>query len=339
MSGKNRSFAADLAGAIDPIPESGDRPARLGMGVLAGRGNRLAEVAGGSVQTKVQEFVDPGRCRMWANHNREYAGLSVERCHDLIESLKAQGKQEMAAIVRRVRDDPAYDFEVVCGARRHWSISWLRRNNYPEFRFLIEVRELSDEEAFRLGDLENRARDDITDLERSRDYLKALPLHYGGRQDVMAERLRVSTSWLSRYLDLARLPEELVQAFASPHDLRIRHIVSLKPLLKPEHKRDLVLAAAASLAARRRGGESVPSAAPEVIRCLEAASKPPAMSGAPKKSGKPQSEVIMSGAGMPIITIERRDRRTVTLKLAHGKGASREDAETAFKTLMEKLWG
>jgi ParB family transcriptional regulator, chromosome partitioning protein len=65
MSGKNKLFAAGLAGAIDPAPETPARPSRLGMGVLAGRGNRLAEVAGGGVQTRVHEQVDPARCRMW----------------------------------------------------------------------------------------------------------------------------------------------------------------------------------------------------------------------------------------------------------------------------------
>src|SRR3546814_15140148 len=89
---------------------------------------------------------------MWAGHNREYALLNEERCADLIESIKAQGRQEMPAIVRRVRGEPDYDFEVICGARRHWSISWLRSHNYPDFRFLVDISELSDEEAFRIAD-------------------------------------------------------------------------------------------------------------------------------------------------------------------------------------------
>ena len=71
----------------------------------------------------------------------------------------------MPATVRRVRDDPEFDFEVISGARRHWTVSWLRTHNYSDFRFLIEVRELTDEEAFRFADLENRAREDLTDLE------------------------------------------------------------------------------------------------------------------------------------------------------------------------------
>ena len=64
------------------------------------------------------------------------------------------------------------------------------------------MREIGDEEAFRLADLENRARDDLPDFERAKDYLRALSAYYEGRQKTMAERLKVSESWLTRYLDL-----------------------------------------------------------------------------------------------------------------------------------------
>jgi ParB family transcriptional regulator, chromosome partitioning protein len=338
MSGKNKLFAAGLAGAIDPAPEPSARPSRLGTGVLAGRGNRLAEVAGGGLQTRVQELVDPVRCRMWEGHNREYDALSEERCHDLIESLKAQGKQEVPAIVRRVRNSDDYDFEVVCGARRHWSVSWLRAHNYPEFRFLVEVRELSDEEAFRLGDLENRAREDISDLERSRDYLRALPIYYDDHQGRMAERLNVTTSWLSRYLDLARLPGELTQAFASPHDLRIRHIVSLKPLLKPDDRRDRVFAEARRLSEARAAGEPIPGNAPDVIRLLTSAGEAPKKTGAPKKAGKAQPELLHGGSATPVIRVDKRDRKSVTLTVLHKGGATRAEAEAAFRELADQLW-
>ena len=120
MSAKNRSFAADLAGAIEAPDDPPARPSRLGMGVLAGRSTRLAELATGALVNRATELVDPARCRMWHGHNRDYAALSEERCRDLIDSLKAQGKQEMPALVRRVRDDPDHDFEVISGARRHW---------------------------------------------------------------------------------------------------------------------------------------------------------------------------------------------------------------------------
>ena len=74
-------------------------------------------------QGKDPQLVDPARCRMWARHNRDYDLLDEASCADLLESLRAQGEQEFPAIVRRVEDDPAFDYEVICGARRHWAVS------------------------------------------------------------------------------------------------------------------------------------------------------------------------------------------------------------------------
>lgn len=104
----------------------------------------------------------------------------------------------------RAGDGPR--FEVICGARRHFAVSWLRANNYPQFRYLVEERALTDEEAFRLADIENRDREDLSDYERAVDYAQALERYYGGRQKTMATRLEVSEAWLSRYLQLAKLP-------------------------------------------------------------------------------------------------------------------------------------
>lgn len=336
MSKKNANFAADLVAGIDPAPQA-PAPRRPGIGasVLAGRESRLAELATGSVVARTHELVDPARCRMWAGHNREYGLLNEERCADLIESIKAQGKQEIPAIVRRVKDDPNFDFEVICGARRHWAISWLRAHNYPDFRFLVDIRSITDEEAFRLADLENRARDDLTDLERARDYLRALDAYYDGRQKVMAERINVTESWLSRYLDLARLPVELMGAFAVPQDLRIKHITAIKPLLKPEDRRQRVFAEAAQIA-DRQADRAVPMPVPEVIRALALAADPPRRSGAPKKSGRP--ETIMSEGGSPLLKVETMDRKGLKLTLLPHAGGTRAEAETALKALLDQHW-
>jgi ParB family chromosome partitioning protein len=335
MSRKNASFAADLAAGILPAEDAAPRRTSIGAGVLTGRENRLSELASGSVVTRTHELVDPARCRMWEGHNRDYALLTEERCADLIESIKAQGRQEMPAIVRRVRDDPVFDFEVICGARRHWSISWLRGHNYPDFRFLIDVRSLSDEEAFRLADIENRARDDLSDLERARDYLRALGTYYDGRQKVMAERINVTESWLSRYLDLARLPAELMVAFANAQDLRIKHVTALKPLLKPDDRKERVFAEAGRIAsARVEGAPAEP--VPDIIRALARAADAPKRSGSPKRSGK--GEVITSSAGRPLVRVDSKDRKGMRLTLLLHSGGSRQEAEAALAAILDAHW-
>lgn len=336
MSKKNASFAADLMAGIEPASKA-ESPRRPGIGasVLAGRESRLAELANGGAVSRTHELVDPSRCRMWAGHNREYALLNEDRCADLIESIKAQGKQEMPAIVRRVKDDPKVDYEVICGARRHWTISWLRANNYPDFRFLIDVRNLTDEEAFRLADIENRARDDLADLERARDYLRALNAYYGGRQKAMAERINVSESWLSRYLDLARLPDEIMSAFPRPQDLRIKHVTAIKPLLKPDDRKKRVFAEAARIA-EREGEGGQPTPVPDIIRILAKAADAPKKSGSPKRSGK--AETVYSDTGKPLFKVEMIDRKGIKLTLLTRGGGARAEAEVALRALLDQHW-
>jgi ParB family transcriptional regulator, chromosome partitioning protein len=336
MSRKNSGFAADLAAGIDFTDEATmPRRPSIASNVLTGRSNRLADLASGAIINRTHELVDPARCRMWAGHNRDYSLLNEERCADLIESIKAQGRQEIPAIVRRLSGDDGYDFEVICGARRHWSVSWLRAHNYPDFKFLVDVREIGDEEAFRLADIENRARDDLTDLERARDYLRALTAYYDGRQKTMAERLKVSESWLTRYLDLARLPEELTQAFSNPQELGIRNAIALKGLLKPAERRERAFLEAGRLAAEReRTGETM--SVIEVIKALTNAADPPKKSGSPKRSGMP--ETVVSPAGKPVLRIEGADRKGVRITLLSRSGATREEADDAIRAVLDQHW-
>lgn len=236
------------------------------------RSNALAET--GEREEKTLRWVDPAQCVMWERHNREYALLTEHTCSDLIASIKAQGRQEFPAIVRR-KDE---GYEVICGARRHFAVSWLRANNYPQFRYLVDVRDLTDEEAFRLADIENRDREDISDFERARDYAQALEAYYGGRQKAMAERLEVSEGWLSRYLQLAKLPPEIMAAYASLREVKELHARTLRPLLTNPKTRDAVVQVAARLAeeqAQARAGQGNAIGAAQVVARLKAAASEP----------------------------------------------------------------
>ena len=156
MSKRHDAIFDDVLKGLDGTPEATDR---AGARFLR-RTNALAETA--SREEKTLLWVDPEDCVMWEGHNRAYRLLTEENCRDLIDSMRAQGRQEFPAIVRKRAEGAPY--EVICGARRHFAVTWLRANNYPQFRYLIEVRDLTDEEAFRLADLENRDRADLSDF-------------------------------------------------------------------------------------------------------------------------------------------------------------------------------
>ena len=268
------------------------------------RSNALADA--GAREEKVLRWVDPALCIMWAGHNRAYELLNEDNCRDLIDSIKSQGQQEFPAIVRRLKGGGT-EYEVICGARRHFAISWLRAHNYPQFRYLVEVRDLTDEQAFRLADVENRDREDISDFERARDYAAALDQYYGGRQKTMAERLEVSEGWLSRYLALARLPAAVVAAYASIRDIKELHARVLKPLLADPKLAPAVLSAADALAeaqAAARAGQGGAVEAAQVLARLKAATL------APKRIPKPAAVFggLDEGSG---ITLHKRGTKVV----------------------------
>lgn len=289
--------------AADPAPADD----RAGTRFLK-RSNALAEA--GTREEKVLRWVDPAQCVMWDRHNRAYELLTEDNCRDLIDSIKAQGQQEFPAIVRR-REGPGAEYEVICGARRHFAVSWLRAHNYPQFRYLIEVRDLTDEEAFRLADIENRDREDLSDYERARDYANALDLYYGGRQKTMAERLEVSEAWLSRYLQLARLPEAVVAAWPSIREVKELHARALKPLLADDDAAERVQQEASVIASEQaaaRAGQGAAVPGPKVLARLKAAGEGPRPSRpatvfrrAPEESG-----VVMKKRGHKI-TLEFSD--------------------------------
>lgn len=232
MSKKQSDYLAALlsdAAAPPPVATVATQPAnrappttpKPAMTLLA-RDSALGRVANGEVKQVTQLLLDPARVRVWQGNARHQPSLSYDACQDLIEAILAEGGQKVPAIVRRVTDDPAIDYEVIAGSRRHWAISWLRANNYPEMMFLAQVYALDDEAAFRISDIENRARKDVSDFERARSYLAAIDLHYGGKQVRMAERLRLSKGWLSKMLTVATLPDWIVTAFASPADIQLK---------------------------------------------------------------------------------------------------------------------
>ncbi len=92
---------------------------------------------------------------------------------------------------------------------------------------LAEVRDIDDEAAFRLADLENRARQDITEFERAKNYAAALPMHYDGKQTKMAERLNISKGLLSKMIAFANISDKIMVAFAVPGELSLRQGYSL----------------------------------------------------------------------------------------------------------------
>lgn len=310
------SQALEKRQANTPDPGAGGDNANLSTRMSA-----LGSALGSDTKVQTQRLIDPARCRIWEGNARIYDQLTLAQCQDLIDNLIAEGGQKIPAIVRPVRGDANVDYEVICGARRHWSISWLRAHNYPEMKFLVAVQDMDDETAFRLQDLENRERQDISDYERARSYALALESYYDGQQHAMAKRLNVSESWLSRYLTMARLPEEVLAAFGDRRLVNITAAAEIAPLLKTEKSRAAVLAAAAELAAEqaRLAAEGKPFLPVATVRTRLK------KSAAAPKAAKAGPETVTLPNGRPILRFTRPGRGgAFQIQVLPGHGASKD---------------
>lgn len=286
-------------------------------GVLGRRMESNKELAKGHRVRKLQYMVDPGKCRLWSQHNRQYDLLNEVRCADLIEGFKSTGKQEFPVIVRKVEEEGSeYEYEVICGARRHWTATYLG------WELLIEIRELGDEEAFRLADIENRDRVDISDYERAVDYKNALNAYYSNQKQ-MAERLEVSIDWLSRFLSLADLPDEIVKAYRDITEIKVRHYRDLAPALKREATKKKVIEAAKKLHGKNFDGK-------QVITALKAAIEEPR----PKKSLLASYE---TSAGTKMLSVSKKGKGGLSIEIE--SGASKDELKKALNIIIEELYG
>jgi ParB family transcriptional regulator, chromosome partitioning protein len=327
MSKGNRGFSELLTTGLDESVEIEDQsPSKA---IMASRSETLARIATGKVVTDKTEFVDPARCRPWRLHNRDLDHLNEESCRDLIDAFLSAKKQRIPAIVRRLTDDPDHDYEIVAGVRRWWTVNWLRQHNHPEFDYLVTIQNIGDEEAFRVSDIENRSRKDITDWERAHEYLRAMQEFYNNSQAEMADHLNISRSWVSRLIDVARIPDEIVMAFADRHDITVRIARDLKPLAGNPQSLKLMRDCATELVRQRGEGGEVLSGPETAKRLLQATIKP-----VKDKGAKVAVKELSSRAGKPMLSYAAGANGALTLKILPKSGASTEELMKAIEKLI-----
>lgn len=336
MTNRRNEITAAIAAQIDEAATAAAARELPKGDVLVSRTKAIAAFADNTVYEKF-ELIDPALCRPSPENARVYEDLNFENCSDLIDSLKAEGKQRFPAIVRPTGDE-AQPYEIIAGMRRHFAVSWLRNNHYPDFQYLVHVQKLDDETAFRLSDIENRARHDITDLERARSYADALVRHYGNSQTVMAERLNIAGKTLRRYLDLAELDPVFISALGGKEMAKVSHARELKPeLLKSINKRTAMTELAADIAEQQKSlaEEGKPLIAPvEVIRKLKAATS------TQSKRTDLQPIRVTSAQGATLFEYVAPTSRTgFSLKIPAKREGDVQELKDAVLQLLDKLYG
>lgn len=348
--GKRRSLLANAIESIGTTPAPADasptpagneavapQPARASEehatpSFLERRGMAFDEIARTVKRPTIR--LKPSECSIWPGNARDYAALSYERCQSLIDSIREEGCNREPVVVRRTpnADRP---YELIVGTRRHFSVSWLNANTHSEIDLIARIEGLDDEAAFRLADIENREREDVTDLERARNYLHAVDAYYNGVRVRMAERLAIPRQNLHNLLQLAELPDEVIAAFAEPGDIKIRHGMRLSPLLKDPAQRDAILDAARELAAEQQalrdsGEDKIEgSKVCERLAAAQATRKPK-----PTATAKP---VICSANGQEIGAIIADTRaKGITICIKPNGSAEVDEILEALRPVIEK---
>jgi ParB family chromosome partitioning protein len=204
--------------------------------------NRNSHVTPRSSATAVH--VDPFRCRVWELHDRLEDYLTEKSCCEEIESFAKHG-QIVAALGRRLKQDPGFDVEIICGARRLFAARHLNRP------LLVELRELTDLEALIAMDLENRQRKDVSPYERGISYAKWLRKGFFQSQEELARVVQVSASQVSRLLKIARLPAVVLSAFEQPTQVQENWGLELYEAWEDASRRELLTRRARALAGTR----------------------------------------------------------------------------------------
>jgi len=160
-----------------------------------------------------RRLISPFRCRVWTQHSRPEEQLTEYACKSLRESIARNG-QHQPALGRLVADDPAYDVEIICGARRHAAAIALSRD------LIVELRTITDAEAFVAMYEENCEREDDSPYTQGQILRRALFAGACSSQQALATAFRISLSRVSRLLMIAQLPSIVVAAFPCPGDIR-----------------------------------------------------------------------------------------------------------------------
>jgi ParB family chromosome partitioning protein len=219
----------------------------------------------------------------------------------LYTSIKTHS-QITPAIVRPIPANPdspdsPQHYEIICGHRRYAAILHLNSqgHNVP---FVANILDITDEQAFRVADIDNRERSDISDYQRAVTYAEALATHYDNNQTAMAKSLNLGTATVSRYLALAGLPEPILKAFYDQDAIRISDAATLAPLLRSPETAGRVLAKAKSLASKqgiRRINSQKRLAADTILRQLKETAETAAPTTARHAIRNPAGILIVSG--------------------------------------------
>lgn len=168
-------------------------------------------------------LVDTSECKPWIFHNRDKVWMSVEKCQDLISSIRKNG-QKVPIFARKLENDiDGRSWEIIAGRRRWFAC------NYLGIKIRVKAVDATDRECAILMNLENKDRNDISEFEDAISYKQQLDASLFDSQDEMASALDLKKSKLSKMLSAAKLLDyhEIFDLFEDITLLRINPVYAL----------------------------------------------------------------------------------------------------------------
>lgn len=304
-----------------------------GLNLLSSRMDNLADAQSRRQVPSNQFAVDPEDCVIWGKHNRLYDRLDERNCAELIAAFKAYGGQHTPAVVRRTQSKTGPRYEVVAGARRHWVVNYLRSSGFPEMKYLVEVKDDIEDDvaAFKEMDTENRGRSDLSPYEQGASYKRMLAELFNGVQSELARVVGLDKGTISRYLRVAEVPTQILNAYAELKDLSMNHGPKLVVLLEQSDKnRARMMEEAAQLAEEQReakhNGKSLIAGATVFKRLVESVDRRTKTKG-PVESFGPKAN--------PHLEIRSKNRDGMNIFVPHRRGATEDQLLEHFKKALQ----
>ncbi|MHB1826279.1 MAG: ParB/RepB/Spo0J family partition protein [Steroidobacteraceae bacterium] len=223
--------AARPAAAVGARPYVAEAGHRLAEGLREENQRLKAERASALMVLRL----DPKRVRATKFINRDERSFleSDAKFISLKESLRAYG-QDTPIRVRPVTDDAAADYEVVFGHRRHRACLALDAESEGGFHVLA----LLDSTVSEARDLvlkmfrENEEREEQCAYDKGRSFRQWLSEGIFADQAELARAIGVSPATVTKYLQIADLPEAVLAAFEDTREISVRWSLDLSRAVK-----------------------------------------------------------------------------------------------------------
>ena len=240
MKFKDKAAMIDLSKIGQSISKPQGAKTAIGMHAEALFRDEKVTAENTDLKQKLAEFegsaatihIDPSKIKpsKWANrHEKSFTSKDFETLKDEIASSNGN----IQPIKVRHLKGQVDQYEVVFGHRRHRACLELG------IEVLVIIEDMDDAELFCQMDRENRERSALRPYEAGMTYARALDEGLFPSARKLADSASIDLSQLGKALALARLPNEIIQAFPNPLELQYRWATGINQAIQKDPERVL----------------------------------------------------------------------------------------------------